>query len=468
MSAEKIEDIILEGLVANDEFCRQVLHHLSLDYYSDTVDKFFIKEIKKFYDTHNQAPTKKILKLAIEDADEFKPDEYTRANDKIVLLGAPEENKEWLIKRTEQFCKDRAIYNSIVQSIKIIDGKSTKYGKDAIPGLLSDALSISFDKTIGHDFFDDSEKRFDSYHLKEDRFPFDLEMFNRITKGGICKKTLNIAMAGVNVGKSLFLCHQAATSLKQGLNTLYITLEMAEEKIAERIDCNLMDISLDELYKIRKEDFTSKINALQSKTHGKLIVKEYPTGGAHVGHFKALLDELKMKKNFIPDIVFVDYMNICASQKYSGGANWNSYFAIKAISEELRGMAVEYNVPVWTCTQVNRGGLNNSDIEMSDISESTGPAMTGDFLFAIIRSEELDEIGQLMIKQLKSRYGDPNYYKRFVIGIDTNKFKLYNVENEFQKGISDPGKTDDVPVFDQSTFGKAMKQRGDVNELDFD
>lgn len=366
---ERVEDVIFEGLVSDDEFCRKVLHHLHADYFSEHSDQILFKEMRRFYEEHNKAPTKKILKLFVEDHNDLKQEEYTRTISTIDSWGAPEQNKEWLVKRTEQFCQEKSLFNAIMQSIQIMDGKSTKFGKDAIPGILSDALGVSFDKTIGHDYFAEVDRRYDFYHLKEDRIPFDLEMFNKITKGGIPKKTLSLALAGPNVGKSAFLCHHAASVIKQGKNALYITLEMAEERIAERIDCNLLDVRMDELYRMSKSTFDSKINVLVSKTHGRLVVKEYPTGGAHVGHFEALLDELKLKKNFVPDIIYVDYLNICASQKYSGGANWNSYFAIKAIAEELRAMAVKYDVPVFTASQVNRGGMNNTDIEMTDVSE---------------------------------------------------------------------------------------------------
>lgn len=463
---ERIESVIFEALVNDDEFCRKTLHHLHADYFSDHIERVLLKEVKRFYDEHNKAPTKRILKLFAEDCSEFKQDEYDHAVKFIESFETPEGNRDWLVKRTEQFCQEKSIFNAIMTSIQIMDGKNTKFGKDAIPGLLSDALAVSFDKTIGHDFFADAERRFDFYHLKEDRIPFDLDMFNKITKGGFPAKTLNLILAGPNVGKSLVLCHHAAATIKQGKNCLYITMEMAEERIAERIDCNLLNVAIDDLHKMKHDEYTSKIESLKSKTHGKLVVKEYPTGGAHVGHFKSLLEELKLKKNFVPDMIYIDYLNICSSQKYNGGNSWNSYFAIKAVAEELRALAVEYQVPVLTASQVNRTGMQNTEIEMTDVSESTGTSMTVDWMVALIRTEELDGMGQIMVKQLKSRYNDVNYYKRFVIGVDMPKFKLYDVDNP--KGdLADTGKTDDTPVFDKSTFGKAMKQRGDFNELDF-
>ena len=354
---ERVENVIFEGLIHDIEFSRKVLHHIKPEYFGDRVDQNLVKEIKRIFEEHNKAPTQKILKLFVEDSNELKQDEYTKAIELVDSLDTFQDNQEWLINRTEEFCKEKALYNSIVESICIIDGKSKVNTKGAIPKLLSDALAISFDNSVGHDYFMNTEDRFKFYHTKEDRIPFGLDMFNKITKGGVPRKTINVAAGGTNVGKSLFLCSNAADTIRQGFNALYITLEMAEERIAERIDCNLLDVSLDELYKMRSADFSSRLSELQNKSHGRLVIKEYPTGGAHVGHFKALLDELRLKKDFIPDVVYIDYVNICASLKYSGGNNWNSYFAIKAIVEELRGMAVEYNIAVWTATQFNRNGM---------------------------------------------------------------------------------------------------------------
>jgi hypothetical protein len=542
----------------------------------------------------------------------MKQSEYVHTLEVVERLTEKEQNQQWILERTEKFCKDQSIYNAIMESISILDGSNTKFNKEAIPSLLQDALAISFDKNIGHDFFDDADRRYDFYHLKEERVPFGLEMFNKITKGGLPKKTLNVCLAGcvrpdtkvkirfrrnqmwqekavdissvktlldqgyeveitspdgwvgvsefvdkgdweeyqidcdgrtvfvneshlfettlgwvsahemlasanndiflhiktdsgnfiklsgirktgktvpivdiqvdhknhryyanglsshnTNVGKSLFLCDHAAKVLQQGKNVLYITLEMAEERIAERIDCNLMGIDLDELYHMKKTDFSSRMSQIHGKVNGKLIVKEYPTSAAHAGHFKALLDELKVKRNFKPDLVCIDYINICSSQRLRGNSSANSYTIVKSIAEELRGLAVEYDIPILSATQTNRSGWKNTEVEMSDTSESAGLPMTVDWMFAMIRTDELDELGQVLIKQLKSRYNDVNYYKRFVVGVDIRKFTMYDVEQS-TKDLSDVGRTDeDSPAFDKSSFGSAMKQRGDFPELDF-
>jgi len=467
MSNERVESVIMEGLIGNEDYARKVLPFIEEDYFSERLDRLLFAEIKRFFTEHGKAPTKKILKLFLDDRKDLRQEELEMATEVVDGFSAPEPNTEWLSQRTEKFCKDKAIYNSIMTTIAIYDGKNTKFNREAIPTLLSEALSVSFDKSVGHNYFQDADSRFEFYHLKEDRIPFDLDMFNKITKGGLPKKTLSCLLAGTGVGKSLFMCHHAASMVRSGKNALYITLEMAEERIAERIDCNLMDVPIDQLVKMKKTDFESKIDGIKSKAHGQLVVKEYPTAGAHVGHFKSLLDELEMKQNFKPDIIYIDYINICISQRYKNAGNFNSYTIIKAIAEELRGLAVEYDVPVLTATQTTRSGSTDTDIDMTDTSESFGLPMTLDFFFAIIRTEELDALGQLMVKQLKNRFNDINYYKRFVIGINLPMFKLYDVDNP-TADLSDAGKTDDdVPVFDSSTFGKAMKQRGDKPELDF-
>ena len=466
----RIEEVILGNLVADVEFCRKTLPFIEESYFADKAERTVFSDIKEFFNKHNSPPNKQILKICAEDKTDMKQGEYDRVIEIVDALCEKESNQTWLVDRTEKFCKDQALYNSIMESISILDGKNNKLSKDAIPSMLQNALSISFDKTIGHDFFDDASRRYEFYHLKEDRIPFGLDILNKITKGGLPKKTLSCILAGVNVGKSLVLCDQAANVLKQGKNVLYITLEMAEERIAERIDCNLMDITIDQLAHLSKSDFDSKMGALHSKTQGKLIVKEYPTSGAHVGHFKSLLDELEIKRNFKPDFICVDYINLCVSQRLKGAVGANSYTIIKSIAEELRGLAVEYDVPILTATQTTRGGWQNSDIEMSDVAESAGLPATLDFMVALIRTDELDNVGQLMVKQLKSRFGDPNYFKRFVIGIEIAKFKLYDVDQP-TKGLSDTGREDDQPVFDKSKFGGAMKKRGDINfntgEIDF-
>ena len=604
--SENIEHVVFENLLGSDEYIRQVLPFLSADYFDTRVDRELFKMIDTFFANHNAAPTKKILKLQIEDSEQFKQEEYTEAIETIDALGEAEVNKEWMLERTEQFCRDKAIFNAITKAISILDGREKEMSKDSIPSMLQEALSIAFDKSVGHDYLGDIEERYDFYHMKQDRIPFHLDILNKVTKGGTPKKTLNAILAGcvhpntkvkirirermpimwieqestvgalqslmetydieidspdgwvpvaeyvdkgeweeyvldigehkircnenhlfettlgwysakdilslqenhvkklhiltkdgfsdlynlsktgnmipivdvvidhpnhrywtenvsshnTNVGKSLFLTDHASGALKMGYNCLYITMEMAEERISERIDCNLMDVRLDDLYRMKKADFVSKLSEVQSKTKGQLVVKEYPTGGAHAGHFRSLLDELKQKKNFVPDVVYIDYLNICASQKYKSN-NYSSYFAIKAIAEELRGLAVEYNFCCWTATQANRGGNNNSDIESTDTSESFGTVMTLDFLLAMIRTEELDAIGQLMCKQLKSRYNSTDFYKRFVVGIELEKFKLHDIDNP-TADISDAGRHDDgsTTTYKNSTGG--------INELNFD
>lgn len=465
--SDRVEKIILESLIGSEEYARIALPFLKDEYFDSRIDKTIFGEISGFFEKHGKLPTKRIIQLALDDNRELKQDEFNEAVAFVKSFDEAESNQDWLIERTEKFCKDKAIYNSIMTAISIMDGRNDKYNQDAIPSLLQDALGICFDKNVGHDFFEKAEDRFEFYHKKEDRIPFDLDMFNKITKGGLPRKTLSCALAGVNVGKSLFLCHHAASVLKQGFNVLYITMEMAEERIAERIDCNLIDVDLDALHGFSKDDYIERINRIENKTNGKLIVKEYPTGGAHVGHFRSLLEELKTKRGFTPDVIYVDYLNICASQKYKAGASYNSYFAVKAIAEELRGLAVEYNVAMVTATQSTRAGVQDGDLEMTDVSESFGTAATMDFMFAIIRTEELDQMGKLMIKQLKSRFNDVGYYRKFVIGIDISKFKLYSVENATDS-VSGSGQTDDKPKFDKSKFGAAIKERArSASSIDF-
>jgi len=418
---KRIEEVILSNTVNDELYARRVLPFLQEDYFHDRRDREVFKLINGHFVQYNELPN--ITTLTI-DADKVQcnKDEHDQILEIISGLDHVSTDKQqWLIERTEKFCKEKAIHNAIMRSITILDGKDKQYTEDALPSLLAEAISVSFDKSVGHDFYDDAEKRYDYYHMKEDRLPFDLSMFNKISKGGIPRKTLNGILASTGVGKSLFLCHLAAASLKQGKNVLYITMEMSEERIAERIDCNLLNIDIDELFKIGKKTFTTKVEELQSKTHGKLIIKEYPTGNAHAGHFRALLDELKTKKNFLPDVIMIDYLNICASQRVKN-QNANSYTIVKSIAEELRALAVEFDVPVWTATQTNRGGANNSDVSITDTSESFGLPMTLDFLFAMVRTEELDELGQLLCIQLKSRYGDINYHRKFVVGVDIKKF----------------------------------------------
>jgi archaellum biogenesis ATPase FlaH len=359
------------------------------------------------------------------------------------------------VDTTEKFCKDKAIYNAVVEGISIIDGKDKKRSPDAIPSILTDALAVSFDNAVGHDYFDDSDKRFEFYHKIEERIPFDLDFFNKITKGGLPQKTLNIALAGTGVGKSLFMCHMAANCLSQGKNVLYITLEMAEERIAERIDANLMNVSMEDLHDLPKKMFDNKIASLMSKTNGKLIVKEYPTASAHSNHFRGLIKELAIKRTFKPDIIFIDYLNICASSRFKGATNVNSYSYIKSVAEELRGLAVECNVPIMSATQTTRGGFTSTDIGLEDTSESFGLPATADFMFALISNEEMEELGQILVKQLKNRYNDPTVNKRFVIGIDRSKMLLYDVEMKEQDDLVDNGQE---PVFDKTSFGVKFKE----------
>ena len=460
---ENVEKLVLENLIGNVEFMRKTLPFLVDRYFDSRVNKTLFSFIKSFAEKHNKPPSKKILSILVKDYDKFSREEHDSAMELVNSFEHEHsDNFDWLVTRTEKFCRDKAIYNAIMDSIQIIDGTDKNLSNDAIPGLLQDALSIAFNKSVGHDFFEDAESRYDFYHEKLSRIPFHLDMFNKITKGGLPKKTLNVLMAGINVGKSLFMCDHAANVLKSGKNALYITMEMAEERISERIDCNLMDVTLDELDDMKKSEYVSKIDLIKGKTHGRLVVKEFPTGGAHVGHFKNLLDELKIKRNFVPDIIYIDYLNICSSQRYKNASAANSYTIIKSIAEELRAMAIEYDVPVVSATQAVRSGQGSSDLDMSDVSESIGLPATVDFMFAIIRSEEMDNMGQVLVKQLKSRYNDVNFYRKFVIGIDISRFKFYNVDNSsVKKDFSDVGRTEeDIPLFDKS-------KKRDFSKIDF-
>lgn len=446
---KRIEEVILSNLVNSDDYTRKVLPFLQVDYFHDNVDREVFKLVNKHFTKYNETPD--VTTLTIEsDNLNLKQSEYDRMLELINGLTHTSDKQEWLIERTEKFCKEKAIHNAIMRSITILEGKDKEYTEDALPSLLSNAISVSFDKSVGHDFYEDAEARYDFYHLKEDKIKFDLDIFNKITKGGSSRKTLNCALAATGVGKSLFLCHLSASALSQGKNVLYITMEMSEERIAERIDCNLLGIDIDDLERLGKKTYTSRISELKEKNHGKLVIKEYPTGSAHTGHFKSLLNELKTKKNFVPDIVCVDYINICASQRLKGGSH-NSYTIIKSIAEELRALAIEFNIPIWTATQTNRGGANNSDVSITDTSESFGLPMSLDFMFAIVRTEELDELGQLMIIQLKSRYGDINYMRKFVVGVDIKKFKLFDIEDSAQEDLVDTG-----PAFDKTPSGKVL------------
>tara|TARA_B100000963_G_scaffold115601_1_gene100696 strand:- start:5667 stop:7046 length:1380 start_codon:yes stop_codon:yes gene_type:complete len=431
----ELQTHILNHLIHNEEFCRRVVPYLRKDYFEGS-NKIVFDLIVKFVAKHNKIPTDKILELELGKIS--APDDIMLGATNVIneIKAKSDVDTEYLIAEAEKWCRDRAVYNAIMESIQIIDGKDKDRSEGSIPEILSDALGVSFDQEIGHDYIDNSDDRFDFYNKTENRIPFDLDYFNKITKGGLPNKTLNIALAGTGVGKSLFMCHCAASVLEQGKNVLYITMEMAEERIAERIDANLMDLPIQQLESLPKNVFDTKIGKIAKGTIGKLIVKEYPTGAAHTGHFRALLNELKLKKNFAPDIIYVDYLNICASSRMRGlGGSINSYSYIKAIAEEMRGLAVEFNVPIVSATQTTRSGFSNTDVGLEDTSESFGLPATADLMFALISTEELDELGQIMVKQLKNRYNDPTKFKRFVIGIDRSRMKLYDVEESAQSDI---------------------------------
>ena len=447
---QTIEKTTLNNLVFNEDYCRKVLPFIKPDYFDIKEEKVVFEEIIKFVDKYKKIPTKTSLEIEIEHRKDLTEVEHDKVVELIQSLNPAEVDFDWLVDTTEKFCKDKAIYNAVVEGISIIDGKDKKRSPDAIPSILTDALAVSFDNAVGHDYFDDSDKRFEFYHKVEERIPFDLDFFNKITKGGLPQKTLNIALAGTGVGKSLFMCHMAANCLSQGKNVLYITLEMAEERIAERIDANLMNISMEDLHNLPKKMFDDKITKLMSKTNGKLIVKEYPTASAHSAHFRGLIKELAIKRTFKPDIIFVDYLNICASSRFKGATNVNSYSYIKSVAEELRGLAVECNVPIMSATQTTRSGFTSSDLGLEDTSESFGLPATADFMFALISNEEMEELGQILVKQLKNRYNDPTVNKRFVLGIDRAKMRLYDVEIKEQEDLVDTGQE---PVFDKTSFG---------------
>src|SRR6056300_401473 len=446
-----IEQTILRNLLTNESYMRKVLPFIKPDYFQG-VYKTLFKEAGKYVAKYNKLPTQETLQIELQDAS-MSNDQFTMAMDIVPQLFTHEKiDDEWLIDNTEKWCQDRAIYNAITESISIIDGKHESLTKGALPDLLTKALGVAFDTNVGHDYVENAEQRYEFYHTEEDRIPFDLEYFNKITKGGVPNKTLNIALAGTGVGKSLFMCHVAASALIEGSNVLYITMEMAEERIAERIDANLLNIPIDQLDSMSKDMFTKKVQDLARKTTGKLIVKEYPTGSAHSGHFRGLLNELKLKKQFEPDIIFIDYLNICSSSRMKAmGGSINSYTYIKAIAEELRGLAVEFDVPIFSATQTTRSGYSNSDVGLEDTSESFGLPATADLMFALISTEELEKDGQMMVKQLKNRYNDPTQHKRFVIGVDRSKMRLYDVEE------NDQTLTDDTPVFDKTETGKRFE-----------
>ena len=436
---DRVETTILRNLVHDEDYLRKVVPFIEPDYFSDRSDRLVFESIAEFVVKYDKPATQEILSIELENNTNVTEEEYKQIKQFISDLSPAPVNIEWLMETTEKWCRDKAIYLALMESIKIADGQHEKKGRDAIPSILSDALAVSFDNHIGHDYLNDYEARYESYHRQEDRIPLDLEYFNKITKGGLPNKTLNIALAGTGVGKSLFMCHVASSVLLQGRNVLYITAEMAEEKIAERIDANLLNVNVQELTDLPKVMFENKVNNLAKKTQGQLIIKEYPTATAHVGHFRALLNELALKKSFKPDIIFVDYLNICASSRYKGSSNINSYTIVKSIAEELRGLAVEAKVPIVSATQTTRSGYGSSDVELTDTSESFGLPATADLMFALISTEELEQLGQIMVKQLKNRYNDLSVYKRFIVGIDRAKMRLYDCEQTAQENILDSG-----------------------------
>ena len=447
---EKVETTILRNLLFNNEYCRKVLPFLKTEYFENIHEKVVFEEICKFIVAYDDLATKEVLLIETEKRTDITEDTYRTICEYISTLDDSSADKQWLIDTTEKWCRDRAIYLALMESIKIADGQDEKKSRDSIPSILQDALAVGFDNNIGHDYLKDYEERYDSYHKKENKIPFDLDYFNKITKGGLPTKTLNIALAGTGVGKSLFMCHVASSVLLQGRNVLYITLEMAEERIAERIDANLLNVNIKDIQDLPKQMFESKVNTLSKKTQGTLIIKEYPTASAHSGHFKALLNELSLKKSFRPDIIFIDYLNICGSSRYKSNFSVNSYSYVKAIAEELRGLAVECNVPIVSATQTTRSGYGNSDVDLTDTSESFGLPATADLMFALISTEDLEQMGQIMVKQLKNRYNDPTMNKRFVVGIDRAKMRLFDVEQSAQQDILDSGQEEEYTYKEES------------------
>jgi len=465
MLTQTIERTTLAHLIHNEDYCRKVIPFIKPLYFSNRDERIVFEEIEKFLEKYNALPTQETLTIGVDSRKDLTEEEYKKIVELISSLEKTEVDLQWLHDETEKFCKDKAIYNAVLDGIKIIDGKDKNRTPEAIPSILSDALAVSFDLTVGHDYVDDGLNRYEFYHKKEDKIKFDLDYFNKITKGGLPQKTLNIALAGTGVGKSLFMCHVASSCLMQGKSVLYITLEMAEERIAERIDANLMNITIDDLHTLPKKMFENYLNKIQKKTNGKLIIKEYPTASAHVGNFRSLIKELALKRSFRPDIVFIDYLNICASSRFRGNANVGSYFYIKAIAEELRGLAVETNVPIVSATQTTRSGFVSSDIGLEDTSESFGLPATADLMFALISTEELEDLNQICVKQLKNRYNDPTMNKRFILGIDRAKMRLYDVEQVAQKDLVDSGQEEDEVVFDNTPFAGKGKRYEKFSDL---
>ena len=449
MSSSRLETTILRNLVHNEDYMRKVLPFIKSEYFTDESERTVYKIISEFVVKYNKPPTTEALGITLQNSN-LPEGTFKETSELVKELDIFEKpNQDWLLDETEKFCKDKAVYNAILQSIGIMEGRDKNFSKDGIPSLLQEALGVCFDSSVGHDYFEDSSDRFDFYNRVESRLPFDLSLFNKITNGGLPNKTLNIALAGTGVGKSLFMCHMAAANLALGKNVLYITMEMAEERIAERVDANLLNVEIDQLKNLPKQMFEGRIDKINGKSQGKLIIKEYPTASAHVGHFKGLLNELSLKRSFKPDVIFIDYLNICASSRFKPGGGVNSYTYIKAIAEELRGLAVEFNLPIVSATQTTRSGFSNTDVELTDTSESFGLPATADFMFALISTEELEGLNQIMVKQLKNRYNDPTLYKRFMIGIDRAKMRLYDLEDIAQSNLADSGQAEN----ENSNFG---------------
>ena len=456
---ERVPLTILKNLIHSEEYSRKVLPFVLPEYFEEKTDRVVFEEISTFLKDYDSLPTKEVLHIELEKRTDLSQDEFSLSDQLVSSLDKVDSEERWMLDTTEKWCKERAIYLALMESIKIADGQDDKQQPDAIPSILSDALAVGFDQHVGHDYIDDSKDRFAYYHRVENKTPFDLEYFNKITSGGLSDKTLNIALAGTGVGKSLFMCHVASSTLLQGKNVLYITLEMAEEKIAERIDANLLNVNIQEIADIPKSSFTKKIDRLAAKTSGKLIIKEYPTASAHCGHFRALLQELKLKKSFEPDIIFVDYLNICASSRYRSAVNVNSYSYVKAIAEELRGLAVETSVPIVSATQTTRSGFTSSDPNLTDTSESFGLPATADLMFALVSTEDMEKLNQIMVKQLKNRYNDPTMNKRFVVGIDRAKMRLYDCEQSAQNDI-----VDDTEMVE---YNKSEESKAKFNDFKF-
>ena len=456
---ERVPLTILKNLIHSEEYSRKVLPFVLPEYFEEKTDRVVFEEISTFLKDYDSLPTKEVLHIELEKRTDLSQDEFSLSDQLVSSLDKVDSEEQWMLDTTEKWCKERAIYLALMESIKIADGQDDKKQPDAIPSILSDALAVGFDQHVGHDYIDDSKDRFAYYHRVENKTPFDLEYFNKITSGGLSDKTLNIALAGTGVGKSLFMCHVASSTLLQGKNVLYITLEMAEEKIAERIDANLLNVNIQEIADIPKSSFTKKIGRLAAKTSGKLIIKEYPTASAHCGHFRALLQELKLKKSFEPDIIFVDYLNICASSRYRSAVNVNSYSYVKAIAEELRGLAVETSVPIVSATQTTRSGFTSSDPNLTDTSESFGLPATADLMFALVSTEDMEKLNQIMVKQLKNRYNDPTMNKRFVVGIDRAKMRLYDCEQSAQDDI-----VDDTEIVE---YNKSEESKAKFNDFKF-